>query len=36
MERACITNWLVRVGHVSMMEAPEQFNETVAAFLIAL
>jgi 3-oxoadipate enol-lactonase len=24
------------VGHVSMMEAPEQFNETVSAFLVAL
>jgi pimeloyl-ACP methyl ester carboxylesterase len=24
------------VGHVSMMEAPEPFNETVAAFLVAL
>ena len=24
------------VGHVSMMEAPERFNETVSAFLVAL
>ena len=24
------------VGHISMMEALEQFNETVAAFLVSL